>query len=164
MGFFELLTNLLAGAVFLGVLWLALFLILPVASIAGTSKPEQARPWNRLFLVLLGFIPLWLVKGFGFVRSLFRGEVFESAYWADAWNFSFTLVGVGGALWSVMAWALYLVGLVILGVVGFFLLTGVHGASSKGERLLMFGVFAGVASLGYLWGSSGRQWLVSWFA
>lgn len=164
MDFFELLTNLLAGAVFLGVLWLGLFLLLPVASIAGTSKPEDSRPWNYFFLVLMGFIPLWLVKGFGFVRALFRGEVFEAAYWADAWTFSFTLVGVGSALWSVVAWGIYLLGLVILGIACFFLLSGIRGGTSKGEQLLMFGLFGVVAFLGYLWGSSGRQWLVSWFA
>jgi hypothetical protein len=159
----SLFVNVLAGVIFLALLWFAIFLILPVASIAGTESSQKARGWNLLFLLIMGFIPFWLVKGFSFVRDVLRGEALHASYWAESWNISLTIAGVGNAIWVGASWFLYLLGLVALGVFAFFSLAGFHDARSRQTKVLTIGLFGFAAYLGYLWGRSGKEWLVSLF-
>lgn len=163
----DILVNLIAGASFLAILGAALFLLLPVMSIAGDSPNKGAKGWTYLFLILVGFIPLWLIKGFSFVRSVLRGEVFDADYWAGAWDFSLSIAGVGNTIWVGISWCIYLLGLVVLGFLGLLTLgeamKHAYPKDSRLETILKFGAFSVIAFLGYLWGRSGKEWLISWF-
>jgi hypothetical protein len=158
---------LIAGVIFIAILGLSLFLLLPVMSIAGDAPNKKTKGWTYLFLILVGFIPLWLVKGFSFARSVLKGEAFQADYWGGVWDFSFSIAGVGNTVWVAISWLFYLLGLIVLGFLALMMLgeamKNTYPENSRKEKLLKFAAFGVIAYLGYLWGSSGKEWLISWF-
>lgn len=153
------LVNLLAGAVFLAVLWGCVFLLLPVASIAGT---EKGKGWSWAFLGLLAFMAIWVLDGFSFMQAVLTGAAFHAEYWTSAPAAEPSGGGFLHIVGVVVSWAVYLVVMAVLAFVAFLALSEV-GRSSRGIKLLPLGVFALLALLGYLWARGGKAWLMSFF-
>lgn len=157
----SLFINVLAAALFLAVIGLCIFLILPVASIAANAK-EKA--WTLAVFAILGFIPFWLANGFGFLQDLFRGNVFQAAYWESGWHFTVSLAAIGTSIWVAVSWLLYWLGLCFMGLLTIVALGSAMGPKSVPVRIGVFGLFCLTAYSGYLWGHSGKEWLISIFA
>lgn len=154
-----LLIDIVSAVLFLAVLWGGVFLILPVASIAANAK---ARAPTFAFFGLMAFDLYWVFNGYGFLRDMFAGQVFQADYWRPAWEFDLNLAAAGRSLWGVVSWAAYLV---ILSVLGYAVLLtlGAVTESARGKRLFPLAVFAAAAFLGYLWVRGGRAWLMALF-
>lgn len=155
-----LLVNVLSGAVFLAVLWGCVFLLLPVASIAGNAKGQG---WSLAFLGLLAFMAYWAFNGFPFMQDVLTGAVFHAGYWSASRDAGVAAGGFGRGLWTFISWILYIVVTALLAFVTFLAFSEVSGSSSR-KKAIAFGVFALLAFLGYLWVRGGRAWLMSIFS
>jgi hypothetical protein len=155
-----LLVNLLAGAIFLAVLGGCVFLLLPVASIAGT---EKGKGWSWAFLGLLAFMAIWVLDGFSFTQAVLTGAAFHAEYWTSPPAAESSGGGVLHLVGVVVSWTVYLVVMALLAFVTFLALSEVGRASSGGVKVLPLGVFAVLAFLAYLWAQGGKAWLMSFF-
>jgi hypothetical protein len=163
----------LSGVAFLAVLWLCIFLLLPVGSIAANDK---GKGWTVAFLSLLAFIVYWAFNGFSFLHDVFAGQVFQSGYWSASREVELSPTGIGRFLWIGVVWVIYLLGMYVLGLFALFTLSGffdnysrqfgtaAHGAVPERIKKAVFvPLFLLVGYLGYLWVGNGKDWLLGFF-